>query len=54
MFHGIYLIWKNEGFLALYRGSLLRVMFSAPITTISMTLTEIFKKKIREIKEKSH
>ena len=39
MFHGIYLIWKKEGLLALYRGSLLRVMFSAPMTTFSMTLT---------------
>lgn len=54
MFHGIYLIWKKEGFLALYRGSFLRVMFSAPITTISMTLTEVFKKKLREIKRRSH
>ena len=48
MFHGIYLIWKKEGVLALYRGSLLRVMFSAPMTTLSMTLTEVFKNKIRE------
>lgn len=50
MFHGIYLIWKKEGFLALYRGSMLRVMLSAPLTTLSMTFTEVFKRKLREAK----
>ena len=39
IFHGIYKICMNEGFLALFRGSLVRIMFSAPMTAISMSLT---------------
>ena len=54
MFHGIYLIWKNEGLLALYRGSMLRVILNAPMTTLSMTFTEIFKERIRQARSKKH
>jgi hypothetical protein len=42
-FHGLSLLVRNEGFLALFKGAFLRVCFSMPITTISMTLTEHFK-----------
>ena len=42
-FHGLYLITKNEGFLSLYKGALLRVCFSVPMTTLSLSLTELFK-----------
>lgn len=38
MFHGIYTIARKEGFLALFRGSLMRVCFTAPNTTISLVL----------------
>ena len=47
-FHGLYLIAKNEGLLALYKGALLRVCFSVPMTTISLSLTELFRQKLLE------
>ncbi|CAN5951269.1 unnamed protein product [Sphagnum jensenii] len=46
MFHGIYSIAKKEGFLALFRGSLMRVCFTAPNTTISLVLTEFLKQQL--------
>ena len=39
IFHGLSLLVKNEGFLSLFKGAMLRICFSVPITTISMTLT---------------
>lgn len=43
IFHGLYLVFKNEGFLALYKGAGLRVLTSIPAYTISMSLTEAFR-----------
>lgn len=40
MFHGVYLIYKNEGPLALYKGSFARIAMFTPSTAISMGLTE--------------
>lgn len=45
-FHGLYRMFKDEGFFALYKGGLVRICFTIPITTISMTLTEYFKQSI--------
>ncbi len=39
IFHGLYLVLKTEGFLSLYKGAFLRVCFSVPMTTITMSLT---------------
>ena len=39
IFHGLYLLAKNEGFYALYKGAMLRVFFTVPIMTLSMSLT---------------
>ena len=50
-FHGLSLLVKNEGFLALFKGAMLRICFSVPMTTISMTLTEQFKQMILKDKE---
>jgi hypothetical protein len=50
MFHGIYTIARKEGILALFRGSLIRVCFTAPNTTISLVAMEYFKQKIQEKK----
>lgn len=46
MFHGIYTIARKEGVLALFRGSLMRICFTAPNTTISLVLTEFFKQQL--------
>ena len=46
MFHGIYTIARKEGVLALFRGSLMRVCFTAPNTTISLVLTDYFKQQL--------
>lgn len=48
MFHGIYMIYKNEGFLALYRGGLLRIMFTTPTAVISFSLTDMFRQYLKE------
>lgn len=51
MFDGIFKIVKNEGFLSLYKGSLSRVYYHAPNTSIAMSIMEacrIF------IEEKNH
>ena len=40
IFHGLYVAFKKEGFLALYKGAGLRVMFTVPAFGISMSLTE--------------
>ena len=45
-FHGLYLLVKNEGFLALYKGAFLRICFSVPMTTLSLTFTEIFRQQV--------
>lgn len=50
MFHGIYTIARNEGVLALFRGSLLRMCFTAPNTTISLVFAEYFKQKLQNIR----
>lgn len=50
MFHGIYTIAKKEGILALFRGSLLRMSFTAPNTTISLVLAEFFKQKLQKFR----
>ncbi len=41
--HGLGMMIKSEGIFALYKGALLRVMFSVPMTTLSFTLTEQFR-----------
>jgi hypothetical protein len=38
-FHGLYLMCKNEGFFSLFKGGLMRICFTIPITSISMSLT---------------
>jgi len=45
-FHGLSLMYSSEGFFALFKGGLLRICFTIPITTISMSLTEFFKQQI--------
>ena len=40
MFHGIYLILKNEGFLALYKGGFTRCLYHTPYTAVTMSLLE--------------
>ena len=50
-FHGLYSIWKNEGMYALYRGALVRIYFTVPMVTLSMSLTEFFRDVILERKE---
>lgn len=40
IFHGIYLVIKNEGGIALYKGAGVRILFVVPLTTITFTLTE--------------
>lgn len=40
IFHGIYLVVKNEGAIALYKGAGMRILFVVPLTTITFTLTE--------------
>jgi len=49
MFHGIWLILNNEGFLALFQGSLARILFHTPNVAIIMSTTE----SIRAFLEKS-
>jgi hypothetical protein len=49
--HGLSLLIKNEGFFALFKGAFLRICFSVPMTTISMTLTEQIKQMILKEKE---
>ncbi|OMJ79253.1 hypothetical protein SteCoe_20761 [Stentor coeruleus] len=44
MFHGIYLIASEEGFRALFQGSLARILFHTPNTAISMSLVEFFRR----------
>jgi solute carrier family 25 protein 43 len=46
MLHGMTLIYQREGFLALYRGAAMRVLFSAPMTALSMSLTEYFRARL--------
>ena len=43
---GIYLIYKNEGFLSLWKGSLARVLYNAPTTAIIMSLMETFRSRL--------
>ena len=38
-FHGLSLMYKDEGFFALFKGGLMRICFTIPITTLSMSLT---------------
>jgi hypothetical protein len=52
MFHGIYLIWKNEGFLSLYKGTFTRVMMYGPQTAVAMSLTEYFKRTLYDFNNK--
>jgi len=40
MFHGVYLIYKNEGFYSLYKGSFARCAYHVPYTAITMSLHE--------------
>jgi len=47
-FHGLYRMIIDEGPFALYKGGLMRICFTIPITTISMSLTEVFKQTILE------
>jgi len=46
MFHGVYRISKEEGVLALFNGSLARIMFHIPMVAISMSLLEYVKPKV--------
>jgi len=39
IFHGLYVVYKTEGFYSLYKGAGLRVLFVIPTVTISMSLT---------------
>lgn len=43
IFHGLYVAFKKEGFLALYKGAGLRVMFTVPSFAICIGLTEYFR-----------
>jgi hypothetical protein len=47
MFHGVYRIAKEEGMLALFNGSLARIMFHIPMVAISMSLLEKVKPKVQ-------
>ena len=44
MFHGIYLIFTQEGPRALFQGSLARILYHMPNTAISMSLVEYFRR----------
>ena len=48
MFHGIYLIYLNEGFRALFQGSLARILFHTPNTAIVMSLMEYIRLNLIE------
>jgi len=48
MFHGIGLIYKEEGFRALFQGSLARIMFHTPNTAIIMSITEYVRRIVEE------
>lgn len=39
IFHGLQMAYQKEGFLALYKGAGLRVLFTVPIFSLSMGLT---------------
>lgn len=43
MFHGLYLIFSQEGPKALFQGSLARILYHMPNTAISMSLVEYFR-----------
>jgi len=46
MLHGIYLIWKHEGFLSLYKGAVARILMHVPTTAISMGVTEYLRENL--------
>jgi hypothetical protein len=46
MLDGVYKIARDEGALALFSGSLARILFHVPNVAISMSLVEILKPKI--------
>lgn len=48
MFHGIHLIYSQEGLRALFQGSLARILFHMPNCTIIMGLVELFRRKFLE------
>lgn len=49
MFHGIYLIWKHEGFKALFQGSFARCLFHTPNTAIIMGTVETIRAHLEKI-----
>lgn len=51
IFHGLWLLYKNEGFYSLYKGAVLRVCYVVPITSLSMSLNEKFKQQLLERKQ---
>jgi hypothetical protein len=40
------MIYKNEGFLSLWKGSIARILYNAPNTAIIMSLMETFRSKL--------
>mmetsp|Transcript_7357 Transcript_7357/g.13632 ORF Transcript_7357/g.13632 Transcript_7357/m.13632 type:complete len:301 (-) Transcript_7357:5235-6137(-) len=47
MMHGVYTIYKTEGFKALFQGSVARIAFHTPNTAIAMSLLEYFRVLLR-------
>ena len=43
MLHGVWRIGRDEGVLALFRGTIARAMFHIPMTAISMSVIEQLK-----------
>jgi hypothetical protein len=43
IFHGLATAYKKEGFLALYKGAGLRVLFTIPMFSLSIGLAEYFR-----------
>jgi len=46
MLHALWCISKDEGIMALFRGTIARMMFHIPMMAISMSVVEYLKPKI--------
>ena len=49
VFDGMYKIVKNEGFFGLYKGSLIRIWTTGPITALIMGFTESFRTRLKKL-----
>lgn len=46
---GVYKIWRDEGFRALYNGSFARILFHMPNVAISMGVLEMMKPRVQKM-----